>query len=255
MNCEVYKPGSESSLNISSKLGNVAVAAAKISAAVTDVAMKSLQDTNSYINFSDAVAATIATQGVVDGFSSLIGKDTFVGQKYMLETNNMNGNYTTKAYTELNDLAGLEKKLYFNTLVTGYKKKCDFNFNTTITCNSNLNVRSCNVNMNNYTNLDSINCFKNSERKKKCFDAQVSCSLGTPLYVSSGTNKDTNIPIVCELGLCISLFGFNIPVFIDKLNNIDGNEIDGWVCGISPQSITATGKTTLIPIETNRCCG
>jgi hypothetical protein len=73
--------------------------------------------------------------------------------------------------------------------------------------------------------------------------------------VSSGTNKDTKIPIVGELSYCASIFGFNIPLFIDRVINVDGTEnVNGWVFGISPQSIALSGKTPVLTLSTNNCC-
>lgn len=257
MNCEVYKPGKESSFSIAQNSKNLLNIAAIISKIVSDKGAEK--------QFGSVLQFKTGTTEAVEKIQVFSNLDYYAVPTYILDTNNMNCNYTQKAYKELNDnFAKQEKNIYFTTMVAGYKKKCGLDLNATVICNSKNNVRSCNVNMNNYTNFDEIlgkvpkkKCFDEILEKvppKKCFDAKVSFSLGTPLYVSSGTNKDTNIPIVCELGLCMSLFGFNIPVFIDRLNNIDGNNIDGWVFGINSQSITQTGKTGLIQIKTNRCC-
>ena len=181
----------------------------------------------------------------------LINKNNSV---YSFDSDKLCGNYTAKVYTELNDSSKNNKNIYFSTLIAGYKKKCGIDTNLTYTTNSDNTIKSYNLSISNYLNIRSLGkCSDN--KKQSCYIGNANLTIGTPLFVSSGSNKDTKIPIVGELSYCASIFGFNIPLFIDRVINVDGTEnVNGWVFGISPQSIALSGKTPILTLSTNNCC-
>jgi hypothetical protein len=76
---------------------------------------------------------------------------------------------------------------------------------------------------------------------------RVGIKFQVPDYLRSGVTagkdyKDTqkaekNTPSICQISYCTRFLGFDVPMFIARANNIDGDsKSDAWLCGVQPRA-------------------
>jgi hypothetical protein len=54
---------------------------------------------------------------------------------------------------------------------------------------------------------------------------------------SSTIKADKNTPNVCQISYCTRLLGFDVPMFIARATNLDGDsKKDAWLCGVTPHA-------------------